>query len=337
MIKYDVIIIGAGPSGLMAATQIKNKKVLLLDKNSFLGGKIKVSGGGRCNVTNNKDNDTFLNNVLKNPRFLYPTFNNMSPQDLTSFFTNLKEEDNNRMFPVSNDAMDIVEQLQNKLGNNVDVMLNYGVTTIDGLVVDNKYSCQHLVIATGGITYPTMGTTGDGYKFLDTHKLITPTPTLTSLVCSDVIIQDKEFQGVTLKNTKTEIYINNKKKKTLDGDLLITHFGLSGPLALHISDIVRDKIPKGVRLEVKLREKVKSITEDKLVFNISDIRGKQHAFVTAGGIDVKQIDPYTFESKITNNTYVIGELLDVHCLTGGYNIATCLSMGYTCGNYINKI
>lgn len=337
MKKYDVIIIGAGPSGLMAATQIKNKTVLLIDKNNYLGGKIKASGGGRCNVTNNKPTETFLNYVLKNNRFLYPTFNQMSPQDLMNFFVNLKEEDNNRMFPKSDDASDIIKQLSDKLGKNVTLLLNYAVKTIDNHVINDQFSCESLVIATGGITYPELGTTGDGYNFLNDHTIIDPVPTLTSLVCNDLIIQEKTLQGRSLKNAKVELYINNKKKKTLNGDLIITHFGLSGPLALHISDLIKDCITQDIILKLHIKENIKNFDTNELIFKISDLRGKKYAFVTSGGISVKQIDPYTYSSKMRANTYVIGEVLDVHCLTGGYNIATFLSMGYSCGTHINNL
>lgn len=355
MENYDVIVVGSGPSGLMCATNIKNKKVLLLEANSTLGGKIKVSGGGRCNVTNNKDDDLFLENVVKNPKFLYSTFSVINPKQLITYFNNsglkLKEEDKNRMFPQSNKSQSVINYFEEKINQNpnIDYKLNFLVTNIQHIdnkyYINGKYSSQKLVIATGGVTYPqiSQGDLGHQLLFKLGHNITNLLPSESPLISNDTIIQEKTLQGISFKNSKNELYINGKRKKTEIGDLIITHFGLSGPSALRLSYHIKAALDKNKKCTIKItpQESIARYDElklenNQLEINIVDIKGFNTAFLTNGGVNIKEIDSKTFSSKIIKNLYVIGEVLDVHAYTGGYNIGLCLSEGYTCAQNINS-
>ena len=357
MQEFDVIIIGSGPSGLMCASNIKNKKVLVLEKMEEIGGKIKVSGGGRCNVTNKKPIDQIMQNIPGNSKFLFPAFNNMKPCDIINFFeTNgckLKEEDNNRIFPESNNSQSIIDTFKKVLKkNNVSIKTNFTVKEIsktdDTYIINDSYKTKFLVIATGGKTYHHLGTSGDGYELLSNfgHTTTELFPTETPLVSHDPIIQDKVFQGISLSNVKVDLLINNKPKKTITSDLLFTHFGLSGPLALLLSYYVtkglKNKKTVALRIHlnsIELPKKLEKtyIDEEYLIINIHDTKGWGVAFVTAGGISLKEINPNSFESKLKQNLFVIGELLDINAHTGGYNITACFAQGYSVADYINKL
>ncbi|MGL5021437.1 MAG: NAD(P)/FAD-dependent oxidoreductase [Mycoplasmatales bacterium] len=357
MQEFDVIIIGSGPSGLMCASNIKNKNVLVLEKMGEIGGKIKVSGGGRCNVTNKKPIDQILQNIPGNSKFLFPAFNNMKPCDIINFFeTNgckLKEEDNNRIFPKSDNSQSIINTFKKILReNNVIIENNFTVNKINkkdhNFIINDSYITKILVIATGGKTYHHLGTSGDGYELLKNfgHTTTELFPTETPLVSHDLIIQNKIFQGISLSNVKVDLLINNKPKKTITNDLLFTHFGLSGPLALLMSYYVtmglKNKKTVAIKIHlnsIELPKKLKEAYtgEDYLIINIHSTKGWGVAFVTAGGISLKEINPNSFESKLKKNLFVIGELLDINAHTGGYNITACFAQGYSVATYINTL
>ncbi|MFV0246787.1 MAG: NAD(P)/FAD-dependent oxidoreductase [Mycoplasmatales bacterium] len=350
MIHYDVIIVGSGPSSFMCSINIKNKTVLLLESNEKLGGKIEVSGNGRCNVTNNKPIDLFMNYILRNNKFLYTSLNNYGPKDIISFFENhncpLKEEDNNRFFPVSNNSKDIVNvfiDIINK-SNKIEYRTNYLVEEIefidDKYVVNNTFKCNKLVVATGGVTYPNQGTKGFGYDVAKQfgHTIKRPWATESPLISEDLLIKEKELQGVTFKQHVINIYVDGKRKISTKDDILITHFGLSGPGAILNSYFIKEKLFKSKRIDLEIlldedspSKALKVCNENKLMFNIIDTKGFNTGVVTAGGINVKEIDPKTFESKVKDDLYFIGEVLDINSNTGGYNITTCFSEGYNCG------
>ncbi len=354
---YQNIIVGSGPSGLMCAAKLKKNTTLLLEKNQRIGGKIKVSGGGRCNVTNNKSIDKLLEAIVHNPKFLYPALNNFNSSDIIKFFeTNgcpLVEENHNRVFPKDHNSQSIINTLEKVIINNQQkIITGFEVTTIDynheenKYYINNEFTCTNLIIATGGKTYSHLGTTGDGYQFAKAfnHSITDLNPCETPLVSHDELIQNRELQGISLRNVKATIIVNNKKKKTISQDLLFTHFGLSGPLALHFSYyVIQAKLKKQpVKIAIDLtscdipKRMQKIITEDKLTLNIHDTKGWKTAFVTNGGIKLKEINPQTFESKLHPNLYFIGEVLDINAITGGYNITACLSEGALCAKAISQ-
>lgn len=357
MKKVDVIIVGSGPSGLMCASQIKNKKVLILEANSELGGKIKVSGGGRCNVSNNKDINLFLENVVKNEKFLYSTLNNMSSQELILYFEsrglNLKEEDNNRMFPQSNKSSDVVNFFYNMFSTmeNITYSLNTLVTKVeikDNLFyVNDEYVCSELVFATGGVTYPHLSQGNIGHDLLCElgHSITDLKPSEAPMISNDSIIVEKLYQGITLIDSKIQIFIDKKKKHEFcDNNVLFTHFGISGPLALKASHYVKEAVSRDKKVFIRIYpgDDIPKRIQDEfkglgyIDINIVDIKGFNTAFLTNGGVKVKDVNNKTYQSKISENLYIIGEVLDINAYTGGYNIALCFSEGYTCGNFINK-
>ena len=352
MKTYKNIIIGSGPSGLMCANQINSKETLLIEKNFQLGGKIKVSGNGRCNVTNNKSIDQIINHVVCNGKFLYPALTNFGPQNIIAFFqendVKLKEEAHNKIFPVTNNSQDIIDALIKNLI--IDIVTDFNVTLIEKkdnfFIINNMFKSKNLIIATGGTTFNHLETTGDGYEFAKSfdHTITPLFASETPLVSNDLLIQEKTFQGISLPDCTIEIKFNGKKKKTLTHDLLITHFGLSGPLALRASYFVNKALQENKKVDIDIinysnyPNKIKSyLIENELsdlTFNIVDTKGFKVAFVTSGGISLKEIDPRTYQSKIVENLFFIGEVLDINAFTGGYNITSFLSQGHLCGQYI---
>lgn len=356
MKKYDVIIIGAGPSGLMTATQIKDKSVLLLDANDEIGGKLKVTGGGRCNVTNNKSIDSFLNNVPKNQKFLYSTLNNFSPSDIINFFeenkVKLKEEDHGRMFTKSNDYRSITNLFTKLLRQNkVKTQLNYLVTQVvrddNHFIINDEYYTEHLVIATGGISYKQFNTTGFGYQVAKEFDIeVTDLDIVEApLVSNDQVIQDKLLQALSLKDARLSVFVDNKEVFSDKHDLVFTHFGISGPLALRSSYYCRCALKENKNVKVVIdtsgidnvpRRLKKLLIEDKIELTIHDVRGSSVGFITSGGIKLNQISPQSFETKKIEKLYFIGEVLDVHGFTGGYNLSICFSEGYSLAQYLNN-
>lgn len=358
MQKYQNIIIGSGPSGLMCAANLNQNSTLILEKNSHIGGKIKVSGGGRCNITNNKPVDKLLEYIVHNPKFLYPSFNNFNAQDIITWFEQrgceLIEEDHNRMFPISHSSNSIIRTLRKVILDNCQkIKTDYEVKKIyfdqeDSVyIINDEYQCQNLIIATGGKTYQHLGTTGDGYQFAQqfNHTITDLYPCETPLISHDELITNKQLQGISLRDVQATIYVNNKKKKTISQDILFTHFGLSGPLALHFSYFViaakKKKHPVKIVLDLNScdipKKMQKIIDDDYLTINITDTKGWRTAFVTNGGVKLKEISPQTFESKLQENLFFIGEVLDINAFTGGYNLTTCLSEGVLCAKHINSL
>lgn len=359
MKRYDIIIIGSGPAGLMATIQIENNSVLLLDASKELGGKMLVSGGGRCNITNKKSLSEIMENIPKNNKFLYSTLTNFSALEIIDFFENnnvaLKEEDHNRIFPQTNKSRTFVEVFEKKINKqkNIDYQLNYLVEEIEKgeeiFIINNQYKASKVVIATGGVTYPHLSFGNIGHQLVSKlgHTCTELKPAETPLISNDQLIQEKSLQGITLENVTVEILINNKKKTIFSGhNLLFTHFGLSGPIALRSSYIIKEALDKQKVCQMKIKVNTSKIVPKKiipflneqgdLIINIDDTKGFNTAFVTNGGISLREVNAQNFESKIVPNLYIIGEILDINAYTGGYNITTCLSEGYTLGRYLNR-
>lgn len=376
-----IIVIGGGPSGMMAAISSKlnnkNANVILLEKNKELGRKLKLTGGGRCNLTANVSNDEVIKSVVKNGKFLYSSLNNFGPKEIIKFFENngckLKEEDHGRMFPITNKSIDIVNTLENKMKSiGVQIKYNSEVTNIDDKFVyttNDKYNYDYIIVSTGGITLPQTGSNGYGHNIAKQfgHTITELHPQEVPLVSNDSFIQYKTLQGLSFTDVSLTV-LNDKGKKirTITHDLLITHFGLSGPSALRASfDVIKllkkqekvlvgiDFIPniKQLKLEdldslpKRLLEYLTSISlnENELLevvknfkVNIYTTRGFKHAFVTNGGVSLTEVDPKTMKSKLNNKISFVGETLDVSAYTGGFNITSALSTGYTAGLYVQE-
>lgn len=272
----NVVVIGGGASGLMAAgtAAYYGANVTLLEKNSRTGRKILVTGKGRCNITNNCDKDTFIANVPTNPRFLYSAINNFDCQDTIDFFNDLgletKTERGNRVFPVSDKAMDVVDTLYTFAKHNGAKIIESTakvILTSDGKVSGvldtkgNQYEADCVIIATGGMSYPGTGSTGDGYKLAKTvgHTITEIKPSLVGLISSDEFC--KELQGLSLKNVNLMAYENGKEIFSEQGEMLFTHQGVSGPLVLSASSHMRNFDKKSYKISIDLKP---ALSEEKL-------------------------------------------------------------------------
>ena len=401
-----VIVIGAGASGLIAgATAAKRGlDVTIIEKNSRPARKVMITGKGRCNVTNACfDLDDLISNVVTNPRFMYSAFSAFMPYDTIALIEEMgvktKIERGNRVFPESDKAVDIVDAL-------VKNAKNSGVTflegTVDSLVVENDtikavrladgttvYG-DAFAVCTGGMSYQSTGSTGDGYRLAQSvgHHITDIEPALVSLVASNGFVP--KLQGLSLRNVAVRLLDGEKEIYSDFGEMLFTHYGVSGPVILSASSHMKhpsshkykiavdlkpaldytalDKriqrdfqentnkdfinslsrllpnklIPVVVKLSgIEPSQKVNQITKEQrqglvsllknFTINISDFRPINEAIVTSGGVDVKEINPKTMQSKIIDNLYFAGEVIDVDAYTGGFNLQVAFSTGYLCG------
>ena len=247
----NIIIVGGGASGMFAAVTAarRGKSVLLLDANDRLGHKLSITGKGRCNVTNQCDTDTLMQNIPRNPRFLYSAFSRCSPEDVMAFFEDagvpLKTERGRRVFPQSDSAADIVQALRHEMQNeNVRICMDSRVKKLlisdercIGVRLENgtEYTADAVLLATGGMSYPRTGSRGDGYQLARQagHTVTAPQPSLIPLETAEN--DPQEMQGLSLKNVTLTVKSGKKVIFSELGEMLFTHFGVSGPMVLSAS------------------------------------------------------------------------------------------------------
>lgn len=259
-----ICVIGGGAAGLLCAgTCGKNNDVVLIEKNEKLGKKIYITGKGRCNVTNYCEVQDFLRHIVSNPKFLLSSLYSFTPKNLYDLIENngtkLKVERGNRVFPISDKSSDIIKALENYcLDNNVIIKYNTNVIGIeknkDFIVKTNKgiERFDKVVVATGGLSYPSTGSTGDGYKFasLFGHKLVDRVPGLIPILLNDKF---EELEGLSLKNVSLKTYVNDKLKYEEFGEMLFTKHGISGPIVLTTSSLINRYDKKNIKLELDLK------------------------------------------------------------------------------------
>lgn len=406
--KYDVVIVGGGPAGMIAGGTAgsRGRKTLLLEKNEKLGKKLFITGKGRCNITNSAGFDEFMMNLPKNSKFFYSAFSNFSNYDLIALLNSLglktKVERGGRVFPDSDKSSDVIKTLNKylikngvdvKLGSEVsDILCNSdsvtGVKLSDGSIVH----CSSVIICTGGLSYPQTGSTGKGYELAKKagHTVTPLHASLVPLIAKEEYI--KELQGLSLKNVEIKAIVDGKTIYTDFGEMLFTHYGLSGPIILsasfYVSNYIRKLHEVKINIDLKpalnveeldrriLRDFEKSINKQfknsldellpkklipvivrlsgidetkethqitkierknlvKLLKGLSctivDTRPIEEAIVTSGGINLKEINPKTMESKLVKGLYFAGELLDLDAFTGGFNLQIAFSTGYAAG------
>lgn len=401
-----VIIIGGGPAGMLAAIKSKKEKnqVTIIEKNKILGKKMLITGKGRCNITSGVDMSEFIKNVPSNGKFLYSSFKNFTNKDILKLLNiPVKLERGNRYFPVSDKAKDVVDALEKELSG-VEILTNTSVIEIitknnEAIgVKTNKgdFFADKIILATGGKSYPLTGSTGDGYEMAKKlgHTITKIKPALVPLVAKkESKIQCQQMQGLSLRNVGLKLFNNNKLIYEDFGEMLFTHYGVTGPIILSASShLVRQEL-NNPRIEIDLKpalteeklderilrdfeteknkefrnaldqllpqkmipvileilqinkkvNEVKKVERQKLVrtlkhfsIEIEGFRDISEAIITSGGINVKEINPKTMESKLIKNLYFAGEIIDVDAYTGGFNLQIAYSTGYTAGIGVNS-
>src|SRR3989344_3682220 len=414
--KFDVAVIGGGPAGIMAAIQAASpehgRRVVLIEKNSSLAKKLLLSGGGRCNLSNAEFNLRKIIMGYNNGEFLFHAFSVFGPKKIIEFFEKIgvktKTEKNKKIFPVNNNAEEVLEALKIYLDkNNVTVLFSSEVKdvikkgkNIGKLILANpstgsgrvsEITARKYILATGGKSYPSTGSDGFGYKFAEKlgHTIIKPMPALAPIKLKEKWVAN--LQGISLKDVKINVLYNGKKQFSESGEIIFTHFGISGPSVLDISSRVGKLLEKnGIKISFDLfpnlnheelkkeleeylkgypKKTIKNILSDftpeklaEVLLDIAEINknkiansmpkiergtvikvlknievtpetilGFNEAKTTNGGISLKEIDSKTMKSKIIDNLFFAGEIIDVDGKTGGFNLQMCWSTGYLAG------
>ena len=405
-----IVVIGGGAAGMAAAIAAAEggSIVTIYEKNEKLGKKIYITGKGRCNVTNDCDMEGLFDSVVTNSRFLYSAFYGFTNQDIKDLLEKngcrLKVERGNRVFPISDRASDVTAALSRKLRElHVKIELNQSVKDLwieDGILKgivlsknggkDCKINSDAVIIATGGLSYPSTGSTGDGYLFAKEagHKITELSPALVPFETEEDV---KELQGLSLKNIKVSVTDGKKEIYSEFGEMLFTHYGVSGPVLLSASSYAAKKLKKGSLnlfidlkpalsmeqldarilrdfeaeknkqfknalnhlypsklIQVMIRrsgidpdKKVNVVTKEErrrlaeetknFALTLRGLRGFNEAIVTQGGVNVKEVNPSTMESKKLTGLYFAGEVLDLDAVTGGYNLQIAWSTGMLAG------
>ena len=410
-----VIVVGGGAAGMFAAiAAAKNgHQVTLYEKNEKLGKKIFITGKGRCNITNAADMEELFDAVVTNSKFLYSSFYGYTNQNVIDFFEDagvpVKIERGNRVFPISDHSSDVIRALEREMKKvGVKVCLNTEVKSVEAekgkfnkvvLKDTTTQTADACIVATGGLSYRSTGSTGDGFRFAENvgHKVTQCFPSLVPMETKEPWIC--ELQGLSLRNVEAKI-LDGKKELYKDfGEMLFTHFGVSGPLIISASSYVGKKFmdkngqKKELTLEIDLKpalteeqldqrvlrdfeenhnrqfknaitklfptklipvmlelggidpeKKVNSIEKEErkqfvhlikhFRMTLTGLRDYPEAIITKGGVNVKEIDPGTMESKLVKGLYFAGEVLVLDALTGGFNLQIAWSTGYAAGNAI---
>lgn len=403
----QIVVVGGGAAGIFAAISAvrQGANVTVLEKNKRLGVKLLITGKGRCNLTNIGDVESIIANFPDKGVFLYSALYQFSNDDLIQLLKSLnvetKVERGGRVFPVSDKAKDVVDALTAYLKMlKVNLRLN---TKVEGLKVENGRAvgvllegkvlrADAVIVTTGGLSYPRTGSTGDGYKWAKDvgHKVTKLYPSLVPLEVKEE--WPKELAGLTLKNVKITAYQKERKVAEQFGEMLFTHFGVSGPIILslsrfivpllyekkevmltidlkpalsfeklddrvkrdlqkyankHLKNSLHDLLPKALIIpfielsQIPMDKTCNQITKEerlKIVYllkhlpvTIDKARSFDEAIVTHGGVDLKEIDPTTMESKLIKGLYFAGEVLDIDAFTGGYNLQAAFSTGFVAG------
>lgn len=301
----DIVVIGGGAAGMMAAAAaaLGGAKVLLLEKNKKLGKKLRITGKGRCNVTNNCDWREIMHHTVRNAKFLYGALNAFDPQDTMALFERLnvplKTERGNRVFPVSDCAEDIVQALESYLGQCGVKRMCDTVTEIQkGFTVigeRSQYPCKKCIIATGGVSYPLTGSTGDGYRFAADfgHTIIPPRASLVGLRCAEKDCQ--RMSGLSLKNVTLTVTSGQKTLFHDFGEMLFTHTGISGPLVLSASAVVDETAKAFINLKPALSE---SQLDARILRDFSDNINKDVGNALGALLPKKMILPVLEKAKL---------------------------------------
>ncbi|MFP4288664.1 MAG: NAD(P)/FAD-dependent oxidoreductase [Bacteroidales bacterium] len=410
---YDVIVVGGGAAGIMAAGRASQKgaRVLLIEKMNRPGKKILITGKGRCNLTHDAPPSEYFKNIFPNPRFLKHAFHHFFKDDVIRILhdqgVRTTTERGNRVFPVSNRSLDVLNALWHWMNKGKpDTLID---TSVEDLIIENntvkgvstmsnqgrkEYFAQKVIIATGGKSYPATGSGGDGYGWAKQsgHHIVSPMPALVPLVVKEVD-KARNLQGLSLKNCNAILWMNGKKITEAFGELLFTHYGLSGPVILSMSrqvlsfelhenkveisidlkpaldekkldarllrdldasgkkqveNIFRLWLPSkmipvfldelqiegkkpGGQLSAAERRRIRILMKD-MRFTITGNAGFKEAIITSGGVDTRQVDSKTMESKKISNLFFAGEILDLDGNTGGFNLQIAFSTGWLAGD-----
>lgn len=417
----NVIVIGGGPAGMMAAITAAEygNNVTIIEKNSDFGKKLLITGKGRCNITSSLYMSEFIKNTPGNGQFLYSAFQNYTNTDIIDFLKNqgleIKEERGNRIFPVTDKSIDVLNCFKSKI-NELKIKKLFN-TRVQKILVQNGdvlgvrtekeiIQTDKIILATGGKSYPLTGSTGDGYLIAKNigHKVTEIRPSLVPLVIYEKN-ECKEMQGLSLRNVGIKIIDESKNKLIYEdfGEMIFTHFGISGPTILsgsahlvrykEIDNLMKEqKIKLQIDLKSALTEeqlderilrdfkefknkqfkhaldkllpqkmipiviektkineekRVNEITKEerknlvkvlkKFELTIKDFRPVEEAIITSGGINIKEINPKTMESKLVKGLYFAGEIIDVDSYTGGFNLQIAYSTGYTAGMHVGDL
>lgn len=402
-----VAVVGGGAAGQIAAIKAAQSghSVTIYERNEKLGKKLFITGKGRCNLTNASGRDGFFQNVVHNPRFLYSAYASFDQEAIISLIEKAgvptKVERGQRVFPASDKSSDILKALEKTVKQaGVTVKLHTRVSEIltrDGAVCGirtdtGEEMCDTVILATGGVSYSATGSTGDGIRFAEKlgHRVTDLHPALVPLETEETWCG--ELSGLTLKNVTLHAYRGKKEVYSELGEMLFTHFGVSGPLVLSCSSLIADQ-PEGTLLKIDLKpgltqeqldarlqrdiaanirkglegalygllpQRLLSIVLEQaglqptmpaaqfskaqrhalietlkgLPLHVTGARSFAEAIITRGGVDVRDVNPSTMESKKIKNLYFAGEMLDVDAFTGGFNLQIAWSTGALAGSSI---